>query len=155
LPAQKTLLLQSWSFTRGRVGERPPHSNFFLLFLLLLDRFGASGLRTRPTSGYAFTALFCWFYGCSAGSPLAWRHTVLTTLSTSPAETRLVPARQISKLWDCKVTPAYCACQEGNTIGCISSNDGLDAGMRDWFSTTGIHRAFIKGGGGLRTGCRG
>jgi hypothetical protein len=32
-------------------------------------------------------------------------------------------------LWDCKVTPAGCACQEGNTICCISSNDGLDAGL--------------------------
>jgi hypothetical protein len=30
---------------------------------------------------------------------------------------------------DCKVTPAGCACQEGNTIGCISSNGGLDAGF--------------------------
>jgi hypothetical protein len=29
--------------------------------------------------------------------------------------------------WECKVTPAGCACQEGNTIGCIPSNDGLDA----------------------------
>ena len=29
--------------------------------------------------------------------------------------------------WDCKVTPASCACQEGNTTGCIPSNDGLDA----------------------------
>src|SRR5579862_3479951 len=29
--------------------------------------------------------------------------------------------------WDCKVTPAGCACQEGNTTGCIPSNDGLDA----------------------------
>jgi hypothetical protein len=38
-------------------------------------------------------------------------------------------------LWDCKVTPAYCACQEGNTIGCISSNDGLGAGVVDLFST--------------------
>jgi hypothetical protein len=30
---------------------------------------------------------------------------------------------------DCKVTPAGWACQEGNTTGCISSNDGLDAGL--------------------------
>ena len=35
--------------------------------------------------------------------------------------------------WDCKVTPAYSACQEGNTIGCIPSNDGLDAGLGPGF----------------------
>jgi hypothetical protein len=35
--------------------------------------------------------------------------------------------------WDCKVTPAGCACQERNTIGCIPSNDGLDAGLRTGF----------------------
>jgi len=29
--------------------------------------------------------------------------------------------------WDCKVTPAYGACQERNTICCILSNDGPDA----------------------------
>jgi hypothetical protein len=40
-------------------------------------------------------------------------------------------------LWDCKVTPPYCTCQERNTIGCISSNDGLDAGGVDSFSTIG------------------
>jgi hypothetical protein len=32
-------------------------------------------------------------------------------------------------LWDCKVTPAYCACQERNTIGCILNNDGLGAAL--------------------------
>ena len=31
--------------------------------------------------------------------------------------------------WDCKVTPASCACQDLNTIGCILNNDGLDAGF--------------------------
>jgi len=41
-------------------------------------------------------------------------------------------------LWDCKVTPAYCACQERNTIGCISSNDGLGAGVVDLFSTEAV-----------------
>jgi hypothetical protein len=35
--------------------------------------------------------------------------------------------------WDCKVTPASCTCQEGTTIGCIPSNDGLDAGSRPFF----------------------
>lgn len=35
--------------------------------------------------------------------------------------------------WDCKVTPVDCTCQEGNTICCISSNDGLDADLRTCF----------------------
>ena len=39
-------------------------------------------------------------------------------------------------LWDCKVTPVYGASQERNTICCISSNDGLDAGLADGFSTS-------------------
>ena len=37
--------------------------------------------------------------------------------------------------WDCKVTPAGCACQERNPTGCIPSNDGLDAGFEAGFST--------------------
>ena len=37
------------------------------------------------------------------------------------------PWRRNACAWDCKVTPLYCTCQEGNTIGCIPSNDGLDA----------------------------
>jgi hypothetical protein len=49
----------------------------------------------------------------------------------------------VKGLWECKVTPAYCACQGGNTIGCILNNDGLDSGSADLFSTTGVHRAFI------------
>jgi len=48
-------------------------------------------------------------------------------------------------LWECKVTPAYCACQEGNTIGCILNNDGLGAGVVDLFSTRGIHMVFTNG----------
>jgi hypothetical protein len=32
-----------------------------------------------------------------------------------------------SGAWDCQVTPVHCGCQERNTIGCIPSNDGLDA----------------------------
>jgi hypothetical protein len=41
-------------------------------------------------------------------------------------------------LWDCKVTPAYCVCQVGNTIGCILSNDGLGAGVGGAFSTEAV-----------------
>jgi hypothetical protein len=64
-------------------------------------------------------------------------------------ETSLVPAKKVSKmLWDCKVTPPYCTCQEGNTIGCISSNDGLDAGVRIFFP----QRKFIVYSQKLRDG---
>jgi len=60
------------------------------------------------------------------------------------------PRDPVSKvLWDCKVTPAYGACQEGNTIGCILNNDGLGAGLVDLFSTIGIHGAFTIVGEGL------
>ena len=46
--------------------------------------------------------------------------------------------------WDCNVTPPYCSCQEGNTIGCISSNDGLDAGVREFFPQKEIHCLFTN-----------
>ena len=49
----------------------------------------------------------------------------------------LVPARRKFVAWDCKVTPADCACQERNTTGCISNNDGADTGMGARFSTFG------------------
>jgi hypothetical protein len=39
--------------------------------------------------------------------------------------------------WDCKVTPADCACQEGNTTGCIPNNDGLGAGLEPVFPHCG------------------
>jgi hypothetical protein len=51
----------------------------------------------------------------------------------SQLEFRLIPVRRNFRAWDCKVTPARCACQEGNTIGCIPSNDGLDARLRTRF----------------------
>ena len=35
--------------------------------------------------------------------------------------------------WECNVTPVHGGCQEGNTICCVSSNDGLDAGLRSFF----------------------
>src|SRR3954452_12718945 len=38
-----------------------------------------------------------------------------------------IPVRQNLCPWECKVTPAYGTCQEGNTICCISSNDAADA----------------------------
>jgi hypothetical protein len=61
----------------------------------------------------------------------------------------LVPAsRGFNGLWECKLTPAYCTCQERNTTGCIFNNDGADAGVVDLFSTRGIHRGFTIVGRG-------
>jgi hypothetical protein len=42
--------------------------------------------------------------------------------------------------WDCKVTPADCACQERNTTGCIPNNDGLGAGLEPGFPHCGKNR---------------
>jgi len=74
-----------------------------------------------------------------------------------PDESGSVPAKPSPKgLWECKLTPPYCTCQEGNTIGCILNNDGLDAGVLDLFSTKEIHGMFtkvtgaVKGPGGHR-----
>ena len=66
----------------------------------------------RVTSGLAPSRRFC--------------------LTAHPPETRARSREgEFQSPWDCKVTPANCVCQEGNTIGCISSNDGLDAGVGD------------------------
>jgi len=54
-----------------------------------------------------------------------------------------VPASRHTNLcaWDCKITPAYCSCQEGNTIGCIPNNDGLGAPLSAGFpqTSTAVH----------------
>jgi hypothetical protein len=47
--------------------------------------------------------------------------------------------------WDCKVTPAYGACQARNTICCILNNDGPDARGRSKFSTPRSHQAKLSG----------
>jgi hypothetical protein len=52
---------------------------------------------------------------------------------------RPIPVRRNLCAWDCKVTPASCTCQEGNTIGCIPNNDGLDAGSGPCFPHCGKH----------------
>ena len=71
----------------------------------------------------------------------------LVPLHSLPAIFRLIPVRRKIHAWDCKVTPAGCACQEGNTTGCIPNNDGLDAGVRDGFSTPRKTCSFeIRGG---------
>jgi len=58
-------------------------------------------------------------------------------------EFRPIPVSRNFGAWDCKVTPADCACQEGNTIGCIPSNDGLGAGFGPRFPHCGKRRAVV------------
>src|SRR4051794_21734353 len=62
-------------------------------------------------------------------------HLWLETAAGFPSlfEFRAIPVERNFCAWDCKVTPAGCACQEGNTTGCIPSNDGLDAGSGSGF----------------------
>jgi hypothetical protein len=102
----------------------------------------------RGRVGGTATALNIFTYLClrdSTRSPLAGRHAVaFPELLTSEKPVPFPRGGASKVLWECKVTPAYCACQEGNTIGCILSNDGLGAGVVDLFSTSGIHRAFTK-----------
>jgi hypothetical protein len=83
-----------------------------------------------------------WLRG-RVGSPLARCNPQVVYFSRfeKPSEPP-VPVEGFKGLWDCKITPPYCACQEGNTICCISSNDGLGAGVVDFFSTTDIHSSF-------------
>ncbi len=50
-------------------------------------------------------------------------------------------------LWECKVTPADCSCQEGALQVVSSTMTGLVVGVVDSISTRGIHRVFNKGGG--------
>ena len=124
-------------------GERPPHS--YATHPLIFGYGADSSWAGLPLCLLTFTGIapsHLWPYA----TPFLADYSLLL----SPAETRPVPARRISKLWDCKVTPAYCTCQEGNTTGCISSNDGLDAGVRVRFSTSGIHTGFTKVGGGVK-----
>jgi len=45
----------------------------------------------------------------------------------------LIPVRPNFCAWECKLTPAGCACQEGNTTGCIPSNDGLGDRLKAGF----------------------
>jgi hypothetical protein len=116
----------------GGVGERSPHSFGF--------RNSASGEPERiHLVAFKVIALgqriwepkrLCLFLPAEGTeSPLAGRlaahfqslSPVLFGIPAHSRESEFPP-------WDCKVTPASCACQEGNTTGCIPNNDGLDAG---------------------------
>jgi len=126
---------------RGRIGERPPRfvsesGHQFSASGVRLPVFGfGAGLTDQEartpvpflacggrqvTSGWAPYRL-----GCT---------TAFTTLLFRP-----IPVRRNLCAWDCKVTPASCTCQEGNTIGCIPSNDRLDAGSGPCFPHCGKH----------------
>src|ERR1700728_417631 len=102
-------------------------------------------VRGRPPH---LTTFFSACYGRGAGSPLAWRHPAgllyCSTFHFTCVKAAPFPRGEFQRLWDGKVTPAYCACQGGNTTCCILNNDGLGAGVVDNFSTREIHGAFIK-----------
>src|SRR5215469_1320527 len=68
------------------------------------------------------------FLPCGPQSPLA-----RAAESRFTPEFRPIPVSRNSCPWDCKNTPVYCTCQEGNTIGCITSNDSLGAAFRAHF----------------------
>jgi hypothetical protein len=109
---------------RGRVGGRPPR------FLLL----GSSQV----------SPFFVYVYGTAPGHLWPGAEPALTALFGFIRRMSPRSREANSNLWDCKVTPAYCTCQEGNTTCCISSNDGRGAAVADRFSTSGIHLAFTE-----------
>jgi hypothetical protein len=86
-----------------------------------------------------------------AKSPLAWGRTAAlrtTVYVVSPhSREAKFPA------WDCKVTPVHCTCQEGNTICCIPSNDGLGAGLRPGFPHRAREGVSVDGESGQIQGC--
>ena len=111
---------------RASFGIRPPVFGF---------RRSGTGLRFRRRAYGLGSPDACAFSGLRRAPSHLW-------LGTGPPGLhyciycllfRPIPVRRKLCAWDCKVTPASCACQEGNTIGCIPSNDGLDAGSRPCF----------------------
>jgi hypothetical protein len=127
------------SSTRG--GWENGHRTFKTGF-----RTSASGLRlfvfTSSAIYFIFLCLREWHR-----SPLAWRPPASTASLFCPLNLFRFRGTGEKPPWDCKVTPAYCACQEGNTIGCIFNNDRLDSGLADSFSTRTIHGAFTNSAG--------
>ncbi len=81
-------------------------------------------------------------------SPLAG-HRTASLLSVPLWEFRPIPVSRNFGAWDCKVTPAGSSCQEGNTIGCIPSNDGLGAGFGPGFPHCGKQRTVVICGMGI------
>jgi hypothetical protein len=118
----------------------------------LVLRFRAPGLRIME----ARAPEPCVVIAEGAESPLAGHRTASFYLSVPLWEFRPIPVSRNFGAWDCKVTPADCACQEGNTTGCIPSNDGLGAGFGPGFPHYGKQRTVvICGMGHFRTVCHG
>jgi len=71
--------------------------------------------------------------------PLALYRLLSSLAHFASLTSRIPPHSREAKFmpWDCKVTPVDCACQEGNTICCTPSNDGLDTGFDVSFPHTG------------------
>jgi hypothetical protein len=133
---------------RGRVGERPPHS------------ISASGFRGSASGcwrlfGLRFLApgLRIWKPGrlslcCRRRAPShLWLGAGPRFAALRLTAFKIPPHSREAEFgaWDCKVTPADCTCQEGNTTGCIPSNDGLDAGLGLGFPHCGKPRAVAIG----------
>ncbi len=135
-----TSLLHAQLLSRpgGRVGERPPRFIGFRSCRRLL-RFKVSGAGLADLEARAPEPLFV---AEGAESPLAGTgpHPYL---SVPLWEFRPIPVSRNFGAWDCKVTPAGSSCQEGNTIGCIPSNDGLDAGFGPCFPHCGKQRVAV------------
>jgi hypothetical protein len=143
---------------RGRVGERPPHLLGFRLPLLGFRKphdpasdfrlagkpegYWSAGLADISPSGspkpgisLVSAARRQVTSACPARSVMLICSLVSLLLFSRFREFRPIPVRRNFLLWDCKVTPADCVCQERNAICCIPNNDGLDAGLRLKFST--------------------
>jgi len=128
---------------RGEFGERPPHLLGFRLPVVgLPENLKAAGRRTYGSSSPNAHLLPAERRQVTSPwrRPLSGSRTAVVLLplflcshfGSYFRQFRPIPVRRNFQPWDCKVTPVPCACQEGNTICCISSNDGLDAGcLRD------------------------
>jgi len=125
---------------RGEFGERPPHIlGFGLPAVGPPENLKAAGRRAYGSTSPSAHLLPAGRRQVTSPwrRPLSGSRTAVVLTSAAP---RLLlppipPHSREAKFppWDCKVTPVPCACQEGNTICCISSNDGLDAGWKSSF----------------------
>jgi hypothetical protein len=142
------------------VGARPPHCIGFRLPEFRRpgpEGFTSPGLRFRapglPTWKSRRLSLFCG--GRQVTSGLApYRIVFLLPLLRS----RPIPVGRNFMPWDCKLTPVDCTCQEGNTTGCIPSNDGLGAGLGPGFPHGGkqwIGSDLLDSRFGSVCGCKG
>jgi hypothetical protein len=103
---------------------------------------GRRAYGSRSLAPEGLNRLFCG----DAGSPLALAGRVVVS------RLRSIPVERNSVLWECNVTPVHGSCQEGNTICCVSSNDGLDAGLRSFFPQWPAWWSFGNVNVGLRLG---